>query len=588
MSLSKSKIEASFGISEEDFPEYLRSYEALSQYFRAQLQSLNTTEKGDRFAHAASKLIPQTDIGPEFDYPTLNNKKSRDEGIDLIATGKENKNRHLYIQAKLWIDRAETIDSILSKFQSYNEADRKSSLGQLSFNFNTLDSVFMVITLSPLKTILAQYEKKAFSSKPFYHQIMQENRLHFIDGYQILSILKAAYSKVNKINTKIVLELEADFIHKDDVYIGITSSVALKDLYNHMGDALFFENIRDFLGVSNQERVGRKTPNNEIIKTVTNHPDKLLSRNNGIVFSASKVEQGNSACQLVLHNGSVVNGCQTTMCIVENAKQECYVLVKVVEITESWDIATAANYQNSVADIDLELAQYLRPQLVKKAAALSGVQVDDTIGSPFHIIEEIYDRKIAYDETRLIYIGLFSRTPTNVFIANYTELLQDLLQKFYEDDKYGERIFDILFALQSISQEGLKLAEDTFKDPSYSKMFERLYSEESLTYRCFICILALCSFANVNIAERNAEPIKEYERMRYFFREAQKLMGGSKDEFLKYYLYAVKVWMQEMNIDAEPTEIQQSMHRRSRRLNFGRMFRDVRMEKDLQESVQKL
>ncbi len=65
------------------------------------------------------------------------------------------------------------------------------------------------------------------------------------------------------------------------------------------------------------------------------------------------------------------------------------------------------------------------------------------------------------------------------------------------------------------------------------------------------------------------------------------MLACSKDDYLKYYLYAVKVWMQEMNIDAESTEIQQAMHTRSRRLNFGSMFRKVRMERDLQESVHK-
>src|SRR5258708_28686821 len=96
----------SFDISSEDLPEYLRSYDALSQYFRGQLDGINTTEKGDRFAHAVAKLVPQTAMGMEFDLPSLNSRKSRDGGIDLIAKG-ENKN--LYIQSKLWIDRAEDL-----------------------------------------------------------------------------------------------------------------------------------------------------------------------------------------------------------------------------------------------------------------------------------------------------------------------------------------------------------------------------------------------------------------------------------------------------------------------------------------------
>ncbi len=355
-----------------------------------------------------------------------------------------------------------------------------------------------------------------------------------------------------------------------------------------MGDALFFENIRDFLGVTSQERTGRKTPNKEIIKTVTTEADKMLSRNNGIVFSTSKVELGGSDRRLILHNSSVVNGCQTTMCIVEHAKQDCYVMAKIVEVSESWDIATSANYQNSVADIDLELAQYLRPQLVKRAAALSGVRINSTLESPFQIIEDIYDRKLAYDETRLIYIGIFSRTPINVFEGNYTHLLQDLLQKFYKDDQYGAKIFDILFSLQTASQKGFKSAKMTFKDPSYANMFDRLYKEESISYRCFISILALYGLVNINIAERKADTLQEYTRMTHFFSEAQKMLDNHKDAFLKCYLYSVKVWMHEMNVDAEPKEVQKNMNNRSRSLSFNSIYRNFCLERDMQEGIEKI
>ncbi len=46
-------------------------------------------------------------------------------------------------------------------------------------------------------------------------------------------------------------------------------------------DALFFENIRDFIGpAKGRERVGRTAPNDEIIKTITTCPGKMIERNN--------------------------------------------------------------------------------------------------------------------------------------------------------------------------------------------------------------------------------------------------------------------------------------------------------------------
>jgi hypothetical protein len=61
-------------------------------------------------------LVPQSEVGTGFEMPELNSKLSNDGGIDLIAKDKKT-DRTLYIQSKLYVDRAEAIDSVLSKFQ---------------------------------------------------------------------------------------------------------------------------------------------------------------------------------------------------------------------------------------------------------------------------------------------------------------------------------------------------------------------------------------------------------------------------------------------------------------------------------------
>ena len=228
----------------------------------------------------------------------------------------------------------------------------------------------------------------------------------------------------------------------------------------------------------------------------------MLPRNNGLVFGAAKVAFGNSDRQLVLHNGSVVNGCQTTMCLVEYADTPCCVLAKVVETQDAWDITKSVNYQTSVPDIDLELARYLRPQLVKRAAVNLGVQVKDVERCSFQLIDEIYDRRVAYSETRLLYIGLFSRSPNNVFASNYSELLQALIAGLHQDGSQEEVIFGMLFLLQGISQESLNDSKSVFSHPSYAGLFDQLYREDSLSYRCYLSILALCGAINVNTADR--------------------------------------------------------------------------------------
>ena len=127
-------------------PNYLETFELLQQHVRGQLEELTTTEKGKRFARFVQRLVPQADAGAGFELPELNNKLSNDGGVDL--TGQDKKNgRTLYIQSKLYVDRADSIDSVLSKFQAFKASDKN----QLSlFNTDDTSTHFLLVTLSPL------------------------------------------------------------------------------------------------------------------------------------------------------------------------------------------------------------------------------------------------------------------------------------------------------------------------------------------------------------------------------------------------------------------------------------------------------
>lgn len=569
--------------SDTTFPDYLNSFESLQQHFRAQLEGITTTAKGKRFAQFVQKLVPQTDIGSDFDLPTLSDRVSGDDGVDLTATGKADETQ-LYVQSKLWVDRAETVDSVISKFQAFSRTGVQEGQASL-FGANGRKSFFLLVTLSPLAGILDRYKAKEFASKQFYSQLLQENRIRFIDGHHILQVLQATYRKLNHIPANLSLNFETPYIQLDNVFIGVLSSDHLKALYSEYGDALFFENVRDFLSTRSTGKQGRTSPNNEIIKTIMSNPEKLLPRNNGIVFGAEKVEPGATANQLVLSNASVVNGCQTTMCIVEFGNEPSYVLAKVVQTDDAWDITKSANYQTAVPDIDLELARFLRPQLVKRAATHFGVQVDDFDSSAFQVVDQIYDRKIAYNETRLLYVGLFSRSPNNVFASNYTELVQELIERIYQEPSYEEDIFETLFLLQAASQQGLKESKVTFVHPSYAGMFERLFKDESLPYRCFVSILALCGAVNTNIAERENDIDKEYVRVKAFLSDARSVLKNASDTYSTFYKLAVKLWMQLMLTNDDEAEVRRDMYLRSKQANFTTMFRKICMEADLAAST---
>ncbi|MGH2504349.1 MAG: AIPR family protein [Ktedonobacterales bacterium] len=575
-------------IATDDLPEYLKNYDVLAQHIRAQLEGLTSTERGRAFAQFVQVLVPHTDSGSEYAAPILSSKESNDEGVDLTARSRDG-NHNLHIQSKLFIDRADTIDSIMSKFHAYSlSSSAKGSHNgteQLIFNFANEQSRYMVVTLSPLDGVRKNYLKRQYSSRSFYDQLQKEGRIYFVDGYVTLSLLRAAFRKLHEVPSDIRLNFETPVISMGGVYFGIASSSELKRIYAQFGDALFFENIRDFQGLGPRKE-GRTTVNDEIVKTIKQSPEKMLERNNGIVFRASKVHLGSSPSQLILDEGSVINGCQTTMCLVEHASEPCYVSVKVVETENSWDVAKSANYQNPVDVIDLDLARNLRPQLAKRTAALHGIQIDDgKRDSAFQIIDRLYQQRVAYHETRLLYIGVFSRSPNNVFASNYTELMPDLIRRFSESDPLGENVLSTLFAVQDAAQKGLRAAQETFTNPSYAPIFERLYDEDHLSYRSFLAILSLCGLVGTDVSARVAEPAGEFQRMSTFLQDSQNSLNRTPERFVRYYRHAVKIWMQDTLADGNE-ETRQAMHGRSRRSNFSALYQKICMEADADDQLQ--
>ena len=572
--------------TDSHFPDFLDSYISFEQHIRGELDGLNSTEKGQRFAQFVKELFPETEMSKEFNSPIENERLSHDEGIDLIAQGKDG-HSVLYIQSKLHIDRTETLDSILSKFQAYYQTNHgnQESNPQLTFLNDERLPHFLIATYSVLDGIISNYEGRSLSSRLFYDQLKQEGHLHFIDGNKLFSLMRAIYSKTFDLPTNLVLNLEGKLINRANVYLGIMSSETLKSLYDEFGDALFFENVRDFLGLSEaEEEQIVTTPNDEILKTIKNAPEKMLERNNGIVLRADQVEAGETEDQLKLNRGSVVNGCQTTMCVVNyTGSNVCYVPVKIVQNEDSWDMAKSANYQNEITYIDLEIARSMRPQLVTMGAARSGIHLESIDQRPetsiFRTMNVFHHRKVTYEAIRLLYIGLFSDTPNRVYSSHRVEkLVPSLVRRFHENDPYGEEVLKTLFKLAEVSEEGLNQCKDMFAHEAYMDLFTRLYKEQIPTYRNYLSILTLCGTLNIDVSNRQEDGTQEYERMRQFLSDAFDLLDGNKEQFLKCYQMAIGVWMEAM-IPLNQTEetIKRGLASRAEGASFTALFTRLRV-----------
>ena len=322
--------------------------------------------------------------------------------------------------------------------------------------------------------------------------------------------------------------------------LGFLKASDLVKLFDDYGDGLFYENVRDWLGpMSGKKAPDQLTVNQEIAQTIAKTPERFLERNNGITFKARRVVPKDGTIEL--QEASVVNGCQTTMALVKAASsvEACLVQVKVVESDDAWDVAKAANYQNPVAKINLELAPYIRPQLVRQAAAEAGVKIDDAgADNAVSLLNSLYNDRLQYEELRFLYIGLLSISPNNIIDQIYTSLRDDLLTGFAQTEADRGLMMDCMFQLTLQTREIITEAKDLFSSQEAFGPFMRIFEQEKPQYRMFLSIVAISALVGIDVSER-LPPGKELGRMRCFLTKVRALLQSDPNSFRTAYLKAV-------------------------------------------------
>jgi hypothetical protein len=480
------------------------------------------------FEKLASEIIAEY---PDIDLPISNmncqyTKGSWEEGVDIIFHDGES--TYLYVQVKWSIDSVDDLDLILSKFSNYYQKkhqdepeDYQAQIEIVFLEENTDFLVdkeekqrieFMIITLKKdCGKILSRYGEQKRPSISFYDSLVANRAFHIINGEQVFNLLKTNLSRFCGILPDVKLKLESNPIQVDNVFIGVISAETLANCYIENRESLFFENVRLFKGEdSGKKKAGknREPVNTEILRTIVSEPDKMLARNNGITFRAQRViPDSDDPSNLLLEKASIVNGCQTTYMVAKGIEQSpqngstARVFVKIVETDSSWDVAEAANFQNRINQLDLKLARYLRPQIAIRAGMQSGVNVEyEAETEPFTLLEKLSVARTSYDDVKVLFLGLFSRSPSNCISANYTELRYSLLDQFLQQRQahFNDSILNLVIEVQSrssiVSNKIASKLGDTF-----SELFKRFLEKGS--YRAFLTITAGCILVNKNIYE---------------------------------------------------------------------------------------
>ncbi|GIJ30697.1 hypothetical protein Vqi01_58590 [Micromonospora qiuiae] len=440
------------------------------------------------------------------------------------------------------------------------------------------EPVYVIATATKTQRLLELYQESKRSSRKFYDTLMAEGRLLVVDGPELLRTLQSVYRKSFEVPSELLLKAVTDWLKVKNVRLGVVTGGELIRLYDTHGDGLFFENIRSFLGLERNQ--DRESVNRRIVKTVEIHPEKMLERNNGITIRASKVRSTGSGA-LKLENASIVNGCQTTMCIVASRDQvedTLLVPVKVIESAESWQVAHSANYQNRVRQIDLDLARYLRPQLVQRAAARMGIAVKpDASQGVTDLIATISDMQITYEDTKAFYKGVFSERPTNVFDNNYNKLQTSVLDVIYEHEDLSDKVFEALFGLSGAGRKGREESVRVYSSTE-NKYFQRFQKPE---YNAYISLLAAGAVAGVNLAKREHSANAEAERLLGFLAAAKEVAEVKTQEFVDAYLMSYELLSEAAfaSITAESGDalVSQEMWRKITQTPYESYYNTLRM-----------
>lgn len=525
-----------------ELPAFLRTQEDLEAHVGESFKGLSTAEKGNRFASFASKLITFLPEFREFGEARLSEKASHDGGVDIVSDPLED-GRRLCVQSKLRITGKDDIDGIISKFHDF-EAKGSAGPTQRGLFEHAEDRslpVFGIVTMPRIDGILRKYLGSSTATRSYYDHLISHGRLHLVDGSRILRTLQGSYEKTFDVPSAITVRSTVGWLTHGTVHFGVMAASDLVSLYKEHGDGIFFENIRTFLGpTSGQVSPDQRTVNQEIAETVKTSPGRFLERNNGISIKATTVRVGDEN-SLKLVDASIVNGCQTTMTLVgtNSPLDECGVAVKVIESDHAWDVAKAANYQNTVDRIELELARYLRPQVVQRASASAGIVVGGgASGDAMSMLDRFYTSKVQYEEVRILYIGLMSRNPTNVGENNYTRLLDYLIMGLAADPAEQDQLIETLFRIVVATQEANTALEVGIGTKEYMKTFMRVFHERKPQYRILFAILTLCVLTQDDLSERLDNKEKEIERMRGFFRKVRSILDTQHQLFVSTYAFA--------------------------------------------------
>lgn len=232
------------------YPEFLKEYGMLLSHMQTQFETLDSRRRGITFEAFVQRLIPHTPIGERFERPEKTTD-THDKGIDFKCSS-EDGSGSLYVQSKYTMAGVDELDLVISKFEAFEKEHQSPQQASLFDPKQQADSPvdhYMIVTAQDLSSkIIPKYEESRRATVKFYKQLKSEKRIHIVDGPKVFQLLRETYRKSYQLPSNLTLNFEKPYIHMGDVYVAILAGSELMRLYTEFGNAIFFENIREYKG----------------------------------------------------------------------------------------------------------------------------------------------------------------------------------------------------------------------------------------------------------------------------------------------------------------------------------------------------
>jgi hypothetical protein len=123
-------------------------------------------------------------------------------------------------------------------------------------------------------------------------------------------------------------------------------------------------------------------------------------------------------------------------------------------------------------------------------------------------------------------------------------------------------------------QESAESAQERIVNKQLRHLFQRFWKEEKTYYRVYLAILASCACVGENIYAKSGQI--EYEDIRKFLGNIEKIIDAEPDKFVRYYHLAFRVVATEvLNKEQNEDLILKNMRTAIERASFNQLYHSV-------------